>query len=107
MAGLVFFLLPLFLIFLLMASPRGLIGILQNGNPFLPLMATCECRRMDEREQKATPFLTALGVAGGTELMGGWRHQEGMCSGVTEWVFPSPHRGAAGKNRSAGQTPEL
>lgn len=83
MAGLVFFLLPSFLIFLLMASPRGLVGVLQNGNPSLPLMAARECRRADEREQKATPFPTALAVAGGTELMGGWRHQGGMCSGAT------------------------
>lgn len=35
-AGLAFFLLPLFLIFLLMASPRGLVSILQNGKPSLP-----------------------------------------------------------------------
>lgn len=83
MAQLIFILLLWFFIFLLMASPGGLVGVCQNGNPSLPLMAARECRREDEREQRATLSPMVLGDAGGTQLMGGWRHQGGMCSGGT------------------------
>lgn len=75
--------------------------------PSLPLSAGPEWRGADERDQKVTPSPTALGVAGGAELMGHADIKEGCVRGGGTWrVFPPPHWGAAGKKRSGGATPE-
>lgn len=89
----------LFLVFFLMAGPRGLGSILQNGNPSkwkssLPLTAAPECHRGDEREPKAT--LLPMAAWGKTELMGGRRHQGGVFRGNLRG-FPSSSLGSSWK----------